>query len=506
MASGAKMGKSGAVRTNALNASQVAAMVTHEYRDDLVAEGRIVRNTPALVYSPYFFGLTDENPDRNAIDQKIEELDRKLHPSITDACEHHLFNIRRNKAARKLCLHSIVQFPTDLPITPETERQMLVEAVSFINETFGGDAVFHARLDRDEAGRHAVDVFYAPRYLKETKRKSEHWVSLTKHGKELAEARFGEKEKKRKNKDTDEWDPVLDDDGNPVMVLCNSQYYQGRALQDAFYEHLRDKMHLDWAVRGEQKVGRDPDRVEVEQYKFDQERKKRAAERHQEQMEISAAQALLEPLRPAVAALEAFEAWKAEELAKDIRAAAELKAADILFNASPHWGALAVIASGDEVFDADGEYVAGGFDLGLEFKEAGISVAINDLTDFRVVYNAIQSAGSDARGTIERRIKRNPSEYEEWDDTSDALRGLGRAWSRVGTWSRDMFNEVSGAAVGLIKKTYDRLVSALVTERKAEIEATSPPLEAAPLSQMPEEAQEKIRLALAANSKDSVKP
>jgi hypothetical protein len=69
-----------------------------------------------------------------------------------------------------------------------------------------------------------------------------------------------------------------------------------------------------------------------------------------------------------------------------------------------------------------------------------------------------------------------------------------------------MFNEVSGAAVGLIKKTYDRLVSALVTERKAEIEATSPPLEAAPLSQMPEEAQEKIRLALAANSKDSVKP
>ncbi|MEJ5143688.1 hypothetical protein, partial [Gluconobacter albidus] len=62
---------------------------------------------------------------------------------------------------------------------------MLNEAVAFINASHGGRAVFRARLDRDEVGRHGVDVFYAPKYEKVTRRGKvvEDWISLSKFGK-----------------------------------------------------------------------------------------------------------------------------------------------------------------------------------------------------------------------------------------------------------------------------------------------------------------------------------
>ncbi len=58
------------------------------------------------------------------------------------------------------------------------------------------------------------------------------------------------------------------------MVDCDSKYYQGRAFQDLWFEHLRDQVGLDWVERGKKKLGRDPDRLEVEEYKFQQEREK----------------------------------------------------------------------------------------------------------------------------------------------------------------------------------------------------------------------------------------
>ena len=70
---------------------------------------------------------------------------------------------------------------------------MLANAVQFVNLNHGGNAVFHARLDRDEVGRHGVDVFFAPRYVKPTKRRNDEWISLTKFGKALAMERFGQK-------------------------------------------------------------------------------------------------------------------------------------------------------------------------------------------------------------------------------------------------------------------------------------------------------------------------
>lgn len=75
-----------------------------------------------------------------------------------------------NAGLKRPAMHAIIQFPPQIRISEANERKMLQLAVQFINKTHGGDAVFAARLDRDEDGRHTVDVFYSPKYVKETKK------------------------------------------------------------------------------------------------------------------------------------------------------------------------------------------------------------------------------------------------------------------------------------------------------------------------------------------------
>ncbi len=139
------MGKPGSFRVKALDASSIGAMQNYEQRLDLAGTMRRVRDVDPLIYSPHG-----------------TDLDLKA------SYETHVENAARNKAARNLCLHAFVQFPTELEITAETERLMLKEAVRFVDKHHGKNAVFRARLDRDEAGRHGVDVFYAPLYEKKT--------------------------------------------------------------------------------------------------------------------------------------------------------------------------------------------------------------------------------------------------------------------------------------------------------------------------------------------------
>lgn len=241
------MGTSGAFRANSLDASAMGSMQSHELRLDLAGKKRRVRDVEPLIYSPHG-----------------SDLDLK------QSYEAHVKGAARNKGARSLCLHAFIQFPTDLKMTPETEKLMLAEATKFVDLHHGGNAVFRARLDRDEAGRHGVDVFYAPRYDKKTAKGTDEWISLTKFGKELAIARFGERPKKDKKTEA----PVLDKNGKPVMVKNDNSYFQGQALQDLWFLHLRDEMKLDWVQRGEKKLGRDPDRLEPEAFKIKQELKK----------------------------------------------------------------------------------------------------------------------------------------------------------------------------------------------------------------------------------------
>ena len=291
-------GKSGSFRAKSLDPSDISAMENHELRNDMSGQKRSVRKDangvpiPPLIYDPYGTGF------------KIGGL--------TMAYAKHSEGAEMNKRANNIARQGIVQFPTDLEIMPETEQMMLDQAVAFVNKTHGGNAVFRARLDRDEAGRHVVDVFFAPRYAKTTKRGTTDWISLTKFGKKLAVERFGQKPKKKKNK-TGEFETVTDDEGNPVMVDCDSKHYQGKALQDLWYEHLRDEVVLEWVVRGKEKLGRDADRLEVEEYKLQQEREKLERDRaaHDEDL-LEAKQRARETWEDATDALDQLHSAKAE--------------------------------------------------------------------------------------------------------------------------------------------------------------------------------------------------
>ena len=278
-------GRSGSFRANSLSASDLSAMENHERRLDRTGAMRSVRkdakgnHIPPLIYDPYGTG-TGEG-------------------CLTEAHEEHIAGARVNAGAGKVARHAFIQFPTDLEVTPENEKMMLDQAVAFVNQTHGGRAVFRARLDRDEVGRHGVDVFFAPRYEKLTKRGKvrEAWISLTKFGKEAAVERFGQKPLEKRNGKTGQVEAVKDKNGQPVMVDCDSKHYQGRAFQDLWFEHLRDRVGLDWVERGEKKVGSDPDRLEVEEYKVREEQKKLDALA----AEIEAQQKELETVTDAVA-------------------------------------------------------------------------------------------------------------------------------------------------------------------------------------------------------------
>ncbi|NJM84409.1 MAG: hypothetical protein HC844_19930, partial [Tabrizicola sp.] len=298
-------------------------MVKHELRDDYNGAMRAMRSErrdPPLLWSPHASGASAEMVEIERIKALIEVAEGRRNFTLMDAYDAHVSGAKRRADSTKLFQHAFLQFPTDIEIAPESEREMLAQGVAFINRTYGGNAVFHARLDRDEVGRHGVDVFFAPRYQKTTAKGTEDWISLSKFSKELARERFGQRQKTAKDRKTGKFEPVTDKAGKPVMVWNDSGYFQGRALQDAFFEHLRDGMGLKWAVRGARKKTREDDWMTPEQVGAEkdlQRAQERAAEAHREAQEArrqaDTLRASLGPLRAAVEALEAWEADKARD-------------------------------------------------------------------------------------------------------------------------------------------------------------------------------------------------
>ncbi|MDE0003945.1 MAG: hypothetical protein OXQ29_14740 [Rhodospirillaceae bacterium] len=165
----------------------------------------------------------------------------------------HVAGTRQNAALKRPVLHFVCQFPTALKIKGEDdEKWMLDQAVGFVNGTHGGQAVFAARLDRDEAGRHTVDVFAAPKYEKRTRRTppdrpGETWISPTRHGKELCGKHRDEIERRHKGRFTT----------GPRQV--------GIALNSEWADHLR-RQGYEIEPKSEKPAG-PPDRLEPEQLK-----------------------------------------------------------------------------------------------------------------------------------------------------------------------------------------------------------------------------------------------
>jgi hypothetical protein len=98
----------------------------------------------------------------------------------------HAEGCKMDKRTRSPVIHALVQWPTGLQVNEANERAMLAHATKFMNLVFGGEAVFAARLDRDEAGKHAVDVFLSPITTKTSaKGVSSRWIQPSAHLKAL---------------------------------------------------------------------------------------------------------------------------------------------------------------------------------------------------------------------------------------------------------------------------------------------------------------------------------
>ena len=172
-----------AVRTYSLtlggnDQKSIAGMTAHGMRLDSTSQKRRVRDVSPLLW-------------------KSNSLDLRA------AYDEHVEGCRMNKALKRPVLHSIVQFPKSLHVNDHNHKAMLQMAVEFINQSHGGDAVFSARLDRDEKGQHTVDVFYSPKYVKTTKSKGDElWISTTRHGKELCHKHRDEIERRSKTFNT----------------------------------------------------------------------------------------------------------------------------------------------------------------------------------------------------------------------------------------------------------------------------------------------------------------
>lgn len=234
-------GRTGAIRQEALKGSDFVMAEKHGKRLDLMGPSRRVRDVKPLVY-----GSLDLAEARRAWMEGVQQQGE------TEA------------------LHMLVQFPTALKIdgpTPEeTERKeqaLLMHAVRFANAYHGGDAVFAARLDRDEQGRHTVDVFAMPRY--------DFTYKDGRKVKRAATSKFAKEQARARCRDLIQPGEKLQPD-SPIM--------QGRALQAAWHEYLRDELGMGAALepRNIKKV-RTADRLEPEEYSLKVERERLAKER-----------------------------------------------------------------------------------------------------------------------------------------------------------------------------------------------------------------------------------
>lgn len=159
------------VRCNALTLSKLREQEKHGKRDDWSSQRRMVRKSAPIVGG----GL-----------------------DLVELLQEHTKGTTQNKAAKNVALHFIVKFPQEVldedaaptPFQNKTKRErqqvMARQAVKFIQDTHGGQAVFAYRVDTDEAGEWVVDVFACPKYEKATKKETKTWTSLTKFGKALA--------------------------------------------------------------------------------------------------------------------------------------------------------------------------------------------------------------------------------------------------------------------------------------------------------------------------------
>lgn len=218
-----------------LNALLLRQAELHGRRLDDVAKSRKVRDADSLTWVPN--GVTGDPL------------------ALADRLEEHVAGAFRPKGGTTIAQHMIVKMPDSIPTETAGEAYFaMMVAVHFAQETFGGQAVFAARIDRDERSTNNVDLFLAPIYDKSDKKApggSKKAVSMTRHLKLLAE-KYG-----------------FDVKGARSAKECKQA--QGKALQDALADYL--VYHGFQALRGKPKTakGSDRDSPEIRGAKRDRE-------------------------------------------------------------------------------------------------------------------------------------------------------------------------------------------------------------------------------------------
>lgn len=195
-------GIAGSIRIECLNKLDLIAAEKHGKRLDTTSEARAITNAPPITST----GLN---------------LCALYEAHVSDALVHKCTTIAKQV---------VIQFPKDL-IDGEDAAFMLHHSRSIVEGIFGDQAIFADRIDRDERGRHNVDIFIAPKAIKTTKKTSKLAVTVTKHEEALAE-KHGRR---------------------------NSTYGRGQAAQDELFRYFRDVMCLEGVQRGNPKVVAGPD-------------------------------------------------------------------------------------------------------------------------------------------------------------------------------------------------------------------------------------------------------
>lgn len=156
-------------RIRPLNGPLLGLAEVHGRRLDDAAKRRKVRDEPSLTWVP-----DDVGGDPLALSDRLAD-------HVTGALV---------PQAKTKALHMLIKLPESVPVETDADARAALDLmVQFAQDTYGGRAVFSARMDRDERTLNSVDLFLAPRYLKVTKRKSQEAMSLTRFGKLLAKKR-----------------------------------------------------------------------------------------------------------------------------------------------------------------------------------------------------------------------------------------------------------------------------------------------------------------------------
>jgi hypothetical protein len=212
-------GISGSIRAVCMSKADLAAAEKHGKRLDATSQARAISKDPPVTTT----GLDL----RNLYKKHVKDV-------FVPKC-------------KTIAKHIIIQFPKDL-VDGEDPAYMLRHARAIVETIFGEGSIFADRVDRDEKGRHIVDIFVAPKYIKKTKHTSQVAVSVSVHEEALA--------KKHKRK--------------------NHPWGRGQAMQDAIFEYFRDKMKLPGVQRGDPKANPGPDWKSAEELREEELESKKA--------------------------------------------------------------------------------------------------------------------------------------------------------------------------------------------------------------------------------------